>query len=235
LTRLWKAALDSSKAKALLLSFLVVDIVFVTLHFLHLKGFVIGDAFSLEKDRGYSEFFQYAKLLLIVVLLFSLLMKTRVAGYALWSLLFFYLLLDDAYSLHEVLGEQVASGLAYVPAFGLRAQDFGELTVSAFVAVIFLIPIALLCKRGIEEFRQVSMHLVALLIALAVFGILVDMLHVAIDMGWKITFLLGVAEDGGEMLVISIMACYAFLLNDSDGDVGKLMFGEAAEPREQPA
>lgn len=235
MAQLWKAALISSKAKTLLLSLLAVDVVFVSLHFLHLKGFVIGDVFSLERDRGYSEFFQYAKLLLIAVLLFSLLRKTKAAGYALWSLLFFYLLLDDAFSLHETLGGYVASSFAYVPAFGLRAQDFGELTVSFFVAVVFLVPIALLCRRGFDEFRQASKHLVVLLVALAFFGIFVDMLHVAIDMHWKITFLLGVVEDGGEMLVISLMACYVFLLNDSDGDVGKLVFGETGKLQSQPA
>ena len=57
------------------------------------------------------------------------------------------------------------------------------------------------------------------------------MLHVAIDMGWKISFLLGVIEDGGEMLVVTIAACYLFVVGEYDGDVGKLLLGKAHEPQ----
>ena len=83
-----------------------------------------------------------------------------------------------------------------ITACRFRAQDFGELTVSLVVAALFLVPVSVLCWSHSEGFRHVSKHLVVLLLALTVFGIVVDMLHVAIDMGWKISFLLGVIEDG---------------------------------------
>ena len=196
---------------------LVIDLAFIFLHFLLLTDAFENTLFSLERDRGYPEFYQYLKIFSIVILLHFLFAKTKLIGYSVWSLLFLYLLLDDAFSIHETLGGFIATNLALAPAAGLRAQDFGELAVSGIAATVFLIPLALFYTRGLGAFKEVTKQLLWLLVALAFFGIFVDMLHVAIDMGWKVRFLLGVVEDGGEMLVVSLMAWYVFLIYFRDG------------------
>lgn len=212
--------ISSTGATAFLLLLLAADIAFTLLHFLRLEGFVDSELFSLETDRGYSEVYQYLKVLSIVALLFFVLTRTRVAGYGVWFLLFLYLLLDDALSIHEEFGGYLAANLGFVPALGLRAQDFGELAVSTGVFIVFLTMLSLFYVRGSETFQEVSRHLLVMLVALAFFGIFVDMLHVAVDLGWKISFLLGVVEDGGELLVMSIMAWYVFLLYHRDAHAG---------------
>ena len=47
-----------------------------------------------------------------------------------------------------------------------------------------------------------------------------DMLHAATDASRVVRFLLGVIEDGGEMILMSAIAGYAFLLNGRQGDTG---------------
>ncbi len=216
----WRSDSRTTGATTFLLLLLAVDLAFVFLHFLLLEGVIDNTLFSLERDRGYPEFYQYIKTLSIAILLLSVLTKTKVIGYGVWSLLFVYLLLDDALSMHESYGRYVATTMALAPAIGLRAQDFGELAVSVIAAALFLSPLAWLYMRESHAFKEVSKHLLLLLVGLAFFGIFVDMLHVAIKMGWKVRFLLGVVEDGGEMVMISIMAWYVFLLNSRGGNIG---------------
>ena len=213
----WKSNSNTPAAITFLLVLLVIDLAFIFLHFLLLTDAFENTLFSLERDRGYPEVYQYLKIFSIVILLHFLFAKTKVIGYGMWSLLFLYLLLDDAFSIHETLGGFIATTLALAPAAGLRAQDFGELAVSLIAATVFLIPIAWFYARGLGAFKEATKQLLWLLVALAFFGIFVDMLHVAIDMGWKVRFLLGVVEDGGEMLVVSLMAWYVFLIYYRDG------------------
>lgn len=231
----WKTPFRSTRATTLLLCLLAIDLLFGILHFLLLTDFMSSASFSLESDRGYPESYQYMKILLAVGLLAAVFRKTRTPAYAIWSLLFLYLLIDDAFSIHETFGAHAAAAFGYVPALGLRAQDFGELTVSAMSATLFLLPLAFFYSRGADPDRAASRHLLLLLLSLAFFGIFVDMLHVAIDAGWKIQFLLGAVEDGGEMVTMSVMAWYAFLLHESDGDTRRYFSGAAPAAQEQAA
>ena len=52
-----------------------------------------------------------------------------------------------------------------------------------------------------------------LILALVFFGVGVDMAHIAIKLGRKVNFIFGVVEDGGEMLVASLILWYVFLLS----------------------
>ncbi|MEQ8205519.1 MAG: hypothetical protein RIA65_05030 [Woeseia sp.] len=219
----WKSDPGNTPVTAFLLLLVAIDFVFFFLHFLPLFGVLNNPLFSLEEDGGYPERYQYLKTLSIVVLLLLVSAKVKVVGYSVWAVLFLYLLLDDALSIHESLGLHVATRLEFSPAFGLRARDFGELVVTATAATLLLAPLAVFYLRGSNAFRAVSKCLFVLLVALAFFGIFVDMLHVAIQQGWKVSFLLGALEDGGEMLVMSVMAAYVFLLYHRNGNIGRLL------------
>jgi len=218
----WRSDPGNTPVTVFLLLLLAIDFVFFFLHFLPLFGVLNNPLFSLEEDGGYPERYQYAKTFSIVVLLVMVSAKAKVIGYVAWAVLFLYLLLDDALSIHESVGLHVATSLDFSPAFGLRARDFGELVVTAIAAALLLAPLAVLYLRGSVAFRLVSKYLFLLLVALAFFGIFVDMLHVALQQGWKVSFLLGALEDGGEMVVMSVMAAYVFLLYHRNGRTGRL-------------
>ncbi len=231
----WLQDTNTRGATIFLLVMLAIDLAFVFLYFLvFLTDMTNNPLFSLETDRGYPEIYQYIKAFSIVVLLGSVLLRTRVIGYSAWCLLFLYLLLDDALGIHESVGNYIAVNMAFAPAIGLRARDFGELAVSAIAATLFLIPLALFYVRGPGAFKRASEHLLLLLVALAFFGVLVDLLHVAVKLGWKVTFLLGVVEDGGEMVVMSIMAAYVFLLYGRDGNIGAMPQPAKIRPPDKP-
>lgn len=218
--RLWKDVSATTGATTFLMLLLAADLGFVLLHPLHIADLLDFPQLSLGKEGGYAETFQYIKEFWIVVLLIIVLIKTRLIGYAIWAFLFLYLLLDDALQIHETLGGYIVTRLGFAPSLGLRAQDFGELAVSAGVATAFLFALILPYLHSTVAFKQVTRHLLLLLFTLAFFGIIVDMLHIVFRQWKYIEALSGIVEDGGEMVVMSSIAWYVFLLNARSGAVG---------------
>ena len=210
----WKAFRQTSVSTFLLL-LLVADFLFICIHFLRFTPFMdINPLLALDKDHGYPEIYQYIKELWIVLLLVSILVKTRVISYSAWVLIFLYALLDDALQIHEMLGASIATRLNNVSLLGLPAQDIGELACSAMVAVLCLTLLAFCYSRGSPKFKQVSRHLLLLCCALAFFGVFFDMFHVFLktgwEVGWKVDEILGAVEDGGEMIVMSFIVAYVY-------------------------
>ncbi len=172
---------------------------------------------DIEVETGYAESFQYLKWAAAALLLFILAWRRRAAIYAVWAILFLYLLLDDALLFHERAGGWFTQTLnlqdfqelylRHFEFFFLRAQDFGELIFAT--AVGLTIAIALYFSwPGIEAKREraVTKWLVCWVLLFAFFAVGVDMIHI---MAWEIyppaIELLGVIEDGGEMICASLL------------------------------
>jgi hypothetical protein len=194
------------------------DLVFIILHIIHsYSGILSNPRFSLELDRGYGELFQYLKEYWILLLFGFLAVQKRSPLYLAWSLLFSYRLLDDSLSIHENLGRAISNKFAFSPALNLRAKDFGELVVSASVGLFFLILISIAYRFGDRTSRKTSKHLIVMLFGLALFGIVVDMIHIAVQAP-SLDPLFNVVEDGGEMVVMSLIASFVFLLPERSSE-----------------
>jgi hypothetical protein len=200
----------------LLYLFLATDLVFIILHLLYVyTDFVSNSAFSLVQERGYSEIFQYIKEYWIALLFGVLAVRQRSVLYLGWSLLFFYLLLDDSLTIHERLGEIATKRLDLQPVFNLRAVDFGEFIVSACIGLFFLFFLAIAYRSASRIPREASRYLIIMLFVLAVFGIAVDMLHSLLRFSLLWEPLIGTLEDAGEMVVMSVIAWFVFKRNEA--------------------
>ena len=134
--------------------------------------------------------------------------------------MFAYLLLDDALQIHERGGTLVAARLGLMHAFRLRGKDFGELAVSA-AAGILLLPLLIWAYRsGSQMFRKVSQDLILLILVLVFFGVVIDMVGIAIQAGKGVGFIMGVIEEGGEMIAVSLILWYVFLRTVRDDSAG---------------
>jgi len=192
---------------------LLGDLVYIAVHLVWTQTTLLDSPLAaLDVDRGYSEFFQYMKLLWTSVLLVCLCLRARESGYLAWALLFAYLLVDDSFSVHEKVGEMLAHRLAFEGALRLRAVDFGELLVSATAGAVLAVGLAWAYLRGAAEFRQSSRHLLVLLLVLVFFGVVVDMVHIALDPVDWLDKSFVILEDGGELVAMSFITWYAFLL-----------------------
>ena len=204
---------DERAAQFLLWLLLAADFAYIILHILYKTTTLLNSSyFSLKRDLGYSEFFQYAKFLWIIMLLIYVVKVTGTRGFLSWGAVFLYFLLDDAFQIHEDIGERIAGALDFVPLFNLRLQDIGEAAVYAFAALLLMPVVALAYERGSRLFRGISKDILFLLLILICFGFFVDMAEIAADQGVFVEETLGLVDDGGEMLVTSALFWYVFRL-----------------------
>ncbi|OEK08593.1 hypothetical protein A8C32_03850 [Flavivirga aquatica] len=171
-----------------------------------------NNLYFIEDDNSYSEVFQYIKELWIFLILIFIAVKKKIFPYVIWSLLFLYLLFDDSLSLHENIGEYLSNYFEIQSGLGIRSVDFGELIVSFSVGISFTFFLVLGYLKSNKTIKKVFQHLSIFILLLAFFGVFIDILHVFFNDNNK----LGLFEDGGEMIVMSIILAYVFNLLDKN-------------------
>ncbi len=207
-------ALNERSATVFLVLLLCADLAFFGMHFVAaIKWVLESDLFNMERDRGYPEIYQYIKFFWIIVLLFNLSLKNRSLHYIPWVLLFTYFLLDDSIQIHEWGGYFIKQFFNFTPPFGLRLQDYGELAISATAGILLLPPLVWAYRKGTQIFRKISLDIGLLVLVLVFFGVVVDMVHEAVHLGSTVYFIMGFVEESGEMLAVSLILWYIFLLN----------------------
>ena len=206
--------LGERSASIFLLLLISGDLIFILLHFLN--TFALSrpyHLYNISEDRSYAEIYQYLKFWWIAALLLLIAWKNREWRHIAWGAVFLYFLADDSLQIHERGGLFIGPSLSFFPTFGLRLQDLGELAVSSIAAIPLLIFLLFAYRGGSQVFRKISQDIVLLILPLVFFGVVVDMAHQAIKGGGQVDFILGIVEDGGEMLSVSLLAWYFFLLS----------------------
>lgn len=211
----------SDWAKKLLILLLATDIVFILIHIAYLLTLKFSGSanalLSIETDGGYGEIFQYIKEFWIVLILGFFAIKQRSVLFLGWSLLFTFLLLDDSLRVHEQLGLLFSEKVNFT-ILGIRARGVGEFVVSAGMGLLLFGMIAGAYRVGKPSERKISKRLIVLLLGLALSGILVDLLHVAITLP-VINPALGILEDGAEHGIMSVITSFVFNLLSSEETV----------------
>lgn len=185
---------------------LAADLAFLALH-VYRKVYGGGLALDISHDGGYAEMFQYLKELWIALLLARAAVLLRDRWFWLWSFVFAYVLLDDAMGFHERAGAWFAAQGVIGAAFGAKAKDLGQ--VLFFAAAASVCAGLVIALRRFMPVPQMQPHKALLLLfaGLVFFGVGVDLLHsIVARLGFRG---LGVVEDGGEMLVTSVIVAYA--------------------------
>jgi hypothetical protein len=196
----------------LLVLFIITDIVFVVLHFLYMNtDLLASNLYSLSLDRGYAEFFQYTKELWTALLLLILAIKKRRWLYLVFSSLFLYFLIDDSFEFHERFGELLADIFKFQPFLGLRPVDLGELLVYGLFGLLFLISISIFYLMSDQFTRKVALYLIGMVLLLAGFGVLIDMVEIMVAQR-ELARILVVVEEAGEMLVMSAITWFVYRL-----------------------
>lgn len=212
--------LDAKSPAFILWLSLSADLSFIILHIIFKTTTLLNTTlYSVKRDHGYSEFFQYIKYLWIILLLLYILRKTGFFGYLSWTALFLYFLLDDALEVHENMGSLIAGKLDFTPPFNLRLQDIGEVAVYAIFGPLLMLGIFWAYKRGSQNFKGISIDLLLLVAILAFLGIVVDNVEIALDHGVFLEEAAGLLDDGGEMIVVSVMLWYIFRLALHNGKI----------------
>jgi hypothetical protein len=162
---------------------------------------------SLNIDQSMPEAFQYVKELWIVLLLTITYIKRKEAVYLIWTLLFTFFLVDDFAGIHENLGgfiAEITSSLNFI------SKDLGEFLGVAIIGLVFLVVFLFAFFKAKRKDKRASVTLGFLVSALLFFGIAVDLIHAAFRGSSMVIYeFLALVEDGGEMLVMTLILWYS--------------------------
>ena len=130
--------------------------------------------FRLDRDRGFSEIIQYAKLAIVITLVWRAFRDTRQEVLRAWAILFWVMLFDDMAGLHEELGQWFLEVLPVPDIGGVEPHAITEIlafgllegTALAYVGLRFLFAPAL--------WQKFSLLLLALFVPLILSGIVLD-------------------------------------------------------------
>ncbi|HSK94723.1 MAG TPA: hypothetical protein VLA76_11795, partial [Candidatus Angelobacter sp.] len=166
--------------------------------------------YAIDVERGFGETLQYVKLGWLVVILPLLAVRLRSGQFACWAVIALVLLYDDMFSARERYGQVLALAQGWEGAFGIRGQDLGEFVFIGLYGVVVLACAALAYRYSRGGDRRFWWEMGVLLVALVGFGIVVDMIHVLVIGQEPWDLLLATIEDGGEMVVASLMVRLTF-------------------------
>lgn len=157
--------------------------------------------------------FGYLKSLSIVLLLISVPQVWKRPVYLTFLPIFTFILLDDALQVHERLGLRIEEALALQRFDAPMRIGPGQVLVWTIVGVA-LLPVAVAALvRSPEEDRRNGILLMGALAVLALFGVVVDMVHAVLRKAFRgADDLIIVIEDGGEQLALSLICCLVILI-----------------------
>jgi hypothetical protein len=185
------------------------DAVFISIHLFNIYADRPDPIYSLGRERGYAELFQYLKLFWLALLFAILAHHRKQMVHVGWMTLFAAILIDDSFALHERYGLRLAETLGLEPALGLRARDIGELLFLAAAGAALVAALGLTLLAADPADRQFSMRLGRLVALLAFFGVIADAAH-SVALGTWADTPAGVFEDGGEMVMVSLILGFVF-------------------------
>jgi hypothetical protein len=193
----------------------LTDLAFFAIHFGYApEGLLDDPRFRLDWDRGYAETFQYLKELWIVLLLLYLALRDRALLYFGFAGFFAYLGLDDLWRIHERLGGSVLGArLPDLTLFGrlFSGYNLGQTLYAVVVGLAVFALVMLVYRRARPSVQRTARTLLLLLVALAYFGIVFDILNALVLGGAFETFFI-FAEEAGEHLIMTTIFGYLFVL-----------------------
>ena len=180
------------------------------LYVLHDLGRISGvpQWLDITEEGSVSEYLNWGKWLAISLLLLVLWAHNRMSTALGFAVAFAVIAADDILMMHEKQGSTLIGYLGLEDRLGLRAQDMGELLVYALLGIIVVGAVLLGLLAANADGRRVGRALLAFLGLLVFFAVGLDMLHALLANVRGLNFLLGLMEDGGEMIVGSL--CLAF-------------------------
>jgi len=194
---------------------LSADFIFMVMHVYYMLTHDMEcSLFCLTRDRGYAEFFQYLKYSWIMILLGYILLSTKTPQYLSWILLFAFFLFNDAFQLHHLFGSALSRKFVFDPPLDLTRSDVGAFVYFILCGLALMGLIFWTYLRGDQNYRKNSIDLGFFVLLIFFFGAVVDIIHVAFSLyGVGLSFF----EDAGEMVIMSLVLWYVYMLAVSRG------------------
>jgi hypothetical protein len=171
------------------------------------------EGFKFGKVRAVPEIVGYVFTAWAAGLALFLAVVQRQAVLAGWSAVFAVLLADDYFMLHERMSKVV------FVTFGIPhpySQPFGEIGWLGGIGVVLVTVVAVGHWFATARWRAVSRVLAVLLALLVLCGVVIDAVHAFVPNVKPWNVILIVLEDGGELLLLGVVATFLYGLAFTD-------------------
>ncbi|MDQ4142428.1 MAG: glycosyltransferase [Actinomycetota bacterium] len=182
----------------------------------------------LGQEGGYAEWSGYAKSALAVVLLLVLYRRRRQPIELAWAATFLVIALDDALALHERGGIGLAESLG-LPDVVIDAEHLGELVIWGLLAGPLLALLLAWRPRSDAGSKRLSKGLALLVAILVVLAVVLDAVQIILT--GPAAPIVGTIEDGGEMVVMSLVVVWLLAAVVDDRRDRKTRAGRALTER----
>lgn len=151
-------------------------------------------------DGGWMEVMGYYLELFCAAMFASLAKVNKQPQWYAWSIIFFVTFIDDCFGAHEFMGNYLID--SYTRAEG---ELIGFLVIGCLFAVVWLLGLATGPKQGKLFYTYILFSII--FAALTFCGMGIDFIHTPLHDNWHVPdTLLNLAEDGMELIIISISA-----------------------------
>jgi len=168
---------------------------------------MIPDILNIGRDHSIAEVFNFAKWGGLIALFLWAYHSQRQLIFVLLAVVFALILGDDSLQLHEKMG-----GYTYI-AFGATSGNLTAIGEIGFWIVLGMVCLGILLiawPRTPTATKDILWPLAVLFGGVVVCGMGVDLLHLLAPEKSVLGGVIGLVEDGGEMIFISLMLAYAF-------------------------
>ncbi|WP_405247881.1 hypothetical protein [Cellulophaga sp. Asnod2-G02] len=186
---------------------LLIDVMFILGHTLitvfhkdEFKGFLLD-----TQELGFPEYFQYIKYLMAIALTTYVIIKKQIEYWP-FLCLFLFLFIDDVFQIHNRASWFFSSNLK------LPSLFFGKLIFLGIIGLLETLFISFFYRTASLETKSTYKDIFLLLILFFFFGIAIDLIHSFLLNTGKIAPFLTLIEEGGEMITLSILVWYFFVI-----------------------
>ena len=197
-------------AVTVLFFMLLTDVAFIVVHLLHCFHSKLGEASSLLLDTGYGypENFQFLKYTIILILLGTFIAKKNWFSFIPLLFLFILLFLDDVFQWHRLFGNAIYQFFHVEGIWRFSGTNVGSMLYAFILGVFCFLLIIFGVQKSSERLKGYYRVIFFMLSALFLFGFGVDVLNQAISYYYGKICLFTVIEEGGEMIVLSLLVWY---------------------------
>jgi len=192
---------------------LFIILVSGVLGYAFLKGIipVWPDFLNIDRDWSAGETLSYVKWVLMALVFSLAYMRKRETMFLSLVIAVLILLADDSMQLHETYGPNVVQALRLYDIFGSAASTVGPLFVWAALGVGVLTSVLIGWRTASRELKRALYPVFGLFFAVVFFAVGIDAVHELVTVPKVIQGVLGIVEDGGEMLVMTALLRYVWM------------------------
>lgn len=180
--------------------------------FAFLKGMIDTrpDLWNIDRDWSVSETFNYIKWLVLAVVFFLAYLRDRQFLLVVMSVCALFLLADDSLQLHERLGSDVVRSTGMRDEFGRRAYTFGSIAVWIGLGILILAIVYRGWRTASPSLKISLFPVFGYFFAIVFCAVGIDTLHELLELPKIYKGIIGIFEDGGEMIFLTAMLRYVW-------------------------